>query len=36
MPLILPAATSGMSERTMMTGPDNWNITYPFFYWDGE
>ena len=31
MPLTLLASIGGMSEWTMMTGPDNWKITYPLF-----
>ena len=29
MPLTLIASIGGMSEWTMMTGPDNWKVTYP-------
>ena len=31
MPLTLVAGIGGMSEWTMMTGPDNWKISYPLF-----
>jgi len=31
MPLTLIASIGGMSEWTMMTGQDNWKITYPLF-----
>jgi magnesium transporter len=31
MPLTLLAGIGGMSEWTMMTGPDNWKISYPMF-----
>ena len=31
MPLTLLAGIGGMSEWSMMTGPDNWKIAYPFF-----
>ncbi len=31
MPLTLLASIGGMSEWSMMTGPSNWKITYPFF-----
>ncbi len=31
MPLTLLASIGGMSEWTMMTGPDNWKVTYPLF-----
>jgi magnesium transporter len=31
MPLTLLASIGGMSEWSMMTGPENWKITYPFF-----
>jgi magnesium transporter len=31
MPLSLLAGIGGMSEYSMMTGPDNWRITYPLF-----
>lgn len=31
MPLTLLAGIGGMSEWSMMTGPDNWRIAYPFF-----
>lgn len=31
MPLTLIAGIGGMSEWTMMTGPDNWKVTYPLF-----
>ena len=31
MPLTLLASIGGMSEWTMMTGPDNWKLTYPLF-----
>jgi magnesium transporter len=31
MPLTLLASIGGMSEWTMITGPDNWNIAYPLF-----
>jgi Mg2+ and Co2+ transporter CorA len=32
MPLTLIAGIGGMSERSMMTGPENWKITYPLFF----
>ncbi len=32
MPLTLIAGIGGMSERSMMTGPDNWKIAYPLFF----
>jgi len=31
MPLTLLAGIGGMSEWTMITGPDNWKISYPLF-----
>lgn len=31
MPLTLLASIGGMSEWSMMTGPDRWKITYPLF-----
>jgi magnesium transporter len=31
MPLTLLAGIGGMSEWTMITGPDNWHISYPAF-----
>ncbi|MCX7045377.1 MAG: magnesium transporter CorA family protein [Candidatus Sumerlaeota bacterium] len=31
MPLTLLAGIGGMSEWTMMTGPENWKIAYPIF-----
>ena len=31
MPLTLIAGIGGMSEWTMMTGPENWKISYPLF-----
>lgn len=31
MPLTLIAGIWGMSERSMMTGPENWRTTYPLF-----
>ena len=31
MPLSLLAGIGGMSEWSMMTGPDNWRFTYPLF-----
>jgi magnesium transporter len=31
MPLTLLASIGGMSEWSMMTGPDKWKITYPLF-----
>jgi magnesium transporter len=31
MPLTLLAGIGGMSEWTMMTGPENWRIAYPLF-----
>jgi magnesium transporter len=31
MPLTLIAGIGGMSEWSMMTGPDNWKISYPLF-----
>ncbi len=32
MPLTLLAGIGGMSEWSMMTGPDNWHIAYPAFF----
>jgi Mg2+ and Co2+ transporter CorA len=32
MPLTLIASIWGMSERSMMTGPENWKIAYPLFF----
>lgn len=32
MPLTLIASIGGMSEWSMMTGPDNWRISYPLFF----
>lgn len=32
MPLTLIAGIGGMSEWTMITGPDNWRISYPLFF----
>ena len=32
MPLTLLAGIGGMSEWTMMTGPENWKISYPLFF----
>jgi len=32
MPLTLLAGIGGMSEWSMMTGPDNWYISYPIFF----
>ncbi|MBP7868116.1 MAG: magnesium transporter CorA family protein [Acidobacteria bacterium] len=32
MPLTLLAGIGGMSEWTMMTGPENWKISYPIFF----
>jgi magnesium transporter len=31
MPLTLLAGIGGMSEWSMMTGPANWKVAYPFF-----
>lgn len=31
MPLTLIAGIGGMSERSMITGPENWKYTYPLF-----
>ena len=31
MPLTLIAGIGGMSERSMMTGPENWKFAYPMF-----
>jgi magnesium transporter len=31
MPLTLLASIGGMSEWTMMTGPENWRKAYPLF-----
>jgi magnesium transporter len=31
MPLTLLAGIGGMSEYSMMTGPQNWRIAYPVF-----
>jgi magnesium transporter len=31
MPLTLLASIGGMSEWSMMTGPDNWKLSYPLF-----
>jgi magnesium transporter len=31
MPLTLIASIGGMSEWSMMTGPSNWKVSYPFF-----
>jgi magnesium transporter len=31
MPLTLLAGIGGMSEWSMMTGPENWRVTYPLF-----
>ncbi len=31
MPLTLLAGIGGMSEWSMMTGPNNWRIAYPAF-----
>jgi magnesium transporter len=31
MPLSLLAGIGGMSEWSMMTGPENWKISYPMF-----
>lgn len=31
MPLTLLASIGGMSEWTMITGPENWRLSYPFF-----
>ena len=31
MPLTLIAGIGGMSEWSMMTGPENWRISYPLF-----
>ncbi|HMS91238.1 MAG TPA: CorA family divalent cation transporter [Candidatus Absconditabacterales bacterium] len=31
LPLTVIAGIGGMSERTMMTGPENWKIAYPLF-----
>ena len=32
MPLTLIAGIGGMSEWSMMTGPENWRVTYPLFF----
>lgn len=32
MPLTVIAGIGGMSERSMMTGPENWRIAYPLFF----
>jgi magnesium transporter len=32
MPLTLIAGIGGMSEWTMMTGPENWKVSYPLFF----
>lgn len=32
MPLTLLAGVGGMSEWSMMTGPENWRISYPVFF----
>lgn len=32
MPLTLLAGVGGMSEWSMMTGPENWRISYPIFF----
>jgi magnesium transporter len=31
MPLTLLASIGGMSEWSMMTGPEKWKLTYPLF-----
>jgi len=31
MPLTLIASIGGMSEWSMMTGPENWKVSYPLF-----
>jgi magnesium transporter len=31
MPLSLLAGIGGMSEWSMMTGPENWRVSYPIF-----
>jgi magnesium transporter len=31
MPLTLIAGIGGMSEWSMMTGPENWKVSYPLF-----
>lgn len=31
MPLTVIAGIGGMSERSMMTGPENWRVSYPLF-----
>jgi magnesium transporter len=31
MPLTLLASIGGMSEWSMITGPENWKLSYPFF-----
>jgi magnesium transporter len=31
MPMTLIAGIGGMSEWSMMTGPENWKISYPVF-----
>ena len=31
MPLTLLASIGGMSEWSMITGPENWRLSYPFF-----
>jgi len=32
MPLTLIASIGGMSEWSMMTGPENWKVSYPLFF----
>jgi magnesium transporter len=32
MPLTLIASILGMSEWTMMTGSENWRLSYPLFF----
>jgi magnesium transporter len=31
MPLTLLASIGGMSEWSMITGPENWKVSYPLF-----
>jgi magnesium transporter len=31
MPLTLLAGIGGMSEWSMMSGPENWKVSYPLF-----
>jgi magnesium transporter len=32
MPLTLLSGLGGMSEWSMITGPENWKISYPMFF----